>query len=133
VAAAVSPRCPVQTAVRQGQTGRLPRSLSEHQRLNIDCHRLQVWEVLRKRMVEGVGEKWRLTYKSLLVIEFLVKQSSQHVVQVVLENAGVIQELQKFQYKDEAGKDWVRGFFAAWRGRGSAGYGVMLCRLSCIL
>lgn len=38
---------------------------------------LQVWEVLRKRMEEGVGPKWRLTYKSLLVIEFLIKQSSQ--------------------------------------------------------
>ncbi len=54
-----------------------------------------------------MGEKWRLTYKSLLVIEFLVKQSSQHVVQVVLENVGIFQDLQKYQYKDEAGKDWV--------------------------
>lgn len=54
-------------------------------------HVLQVWEVLRKRMVEGTGPKWRQTYKSLLVIEFLVKQSSQRVVQVVLENVGVIQ------------------------------------------
>ncbi|GAB4816540.1 hypothetical protein N2152v2_003586 [Parachlorella kessleri] len=66
----------------------------------------EVWEVLRKRITEGVGEKWRLTYKSLLVIEFLVKQSSQHVVQVVLENVGIFQDLQKYQYKDEAGKDW---------------------------
>lgn len=66
----------------------------------------QVWDVLKKRIAAGTGEKWRMAYKSLLVIEFLVKQSSQHVVQVILDNSTAIQDLQKFTYKDEAGKDW---------------------------
>ena len=32
----------------------------------------------------------------------------QHVVQAALDSAPILEQLQKYQYKDEGGKDWVR-------------------------
>ena len=66
-----------------------------------------VYSVLEKRMT-CTGKDWRRVYKAMLLLEFLVKHSSQFVVQHAMENAvPVLAELQKFQWKDEAGKDWV--------------------------
>lgn len=53
------------------------------------------------------GENWRMCYKALLLLEFLVKQGPAKVADDVAASASVLDRLTRFQYKDANGKDHV--------------------------
>ena len=67
----------------------------------------QAWDVMRKKLdrAAAVPEQWRSVYKCLLLTEHLLKNSSQHVVQTILDAGGIIAGLQQFKHLDERGKD----------------------------
>nr|XP_014429662.2 ENTH domain-containing protein 1 isoform X3 [Pelodiscus sinensis] len=51
------------------------------------------------------GKKWRHVYKSLTVLDYLIKNGSKKVIQHCREGFFNIQALKDFHYIDEAGKD----------------------------
>jgi len=63
----------------------------------------QIMEMLWKR-INDHGKNWRHVYKSLLLLEYLIKTGSERVAQQCKENIFAIQTLKDFQYYEE-GKD----------------------------
>ena len=61
--------------------------------------------VLARRLQDPKGENWRPIYKSLLLLEHMLKNGPMKVVHELRNNVGVIESLTKFQYKDAKGKD----------------------------
>ena len=51
------------------------------------------------------GKNWRHVYKSLVVLEYLVKNGSERVVRQCQDNLFSIQTLKDFQFLDKDGKD----------------------------
>lgn len=64
----------------------------------------EVMQVLARRLTD-TGEEWRHVYKSLLLLEFLVKQGPMKVVYELQGNLSFLEELQRFEYKDKNGRD----------------------------
>ncbi|KAL4431321.1 hypothetical protein ABPG75_006577 [Micractinium tetrahymenae] len=64
----------------------------------------QAWNVLLRRF-ESEPEHWRRIYKALLLTEHLLKNSSQHVVQTIIDAIGVLEGLKQFKFMDEKNKD----------------------------
>ncbi|PRW59868.1 ENTH-domain-containing [Chlorella sorokiniana] len=85
-----------------GPTGAQMNEISE---ASFDAEKFaQVWRVVLRRL-ESEPAQWRRTYKALLLTEHLLKNSSQHVVQTIIDACGVIEGLKQFKYLDEKGKD----------------------------
>ncbi|KAI7841265.1 hypothetical protein COHA_005038 [Chlorella ohadii] len=85
-----------------GPTGAQMNEISE---ASFDAEKFaQVWRVILRRF-ESEPAQWRRCYKALLLTEHLVKNSSQHVVQTILDACGVIEGLKGFKYLDDKGKD----------------------------
>lgn len=51
------------------------------------------------------GKNWRHVYKSLVLLEYLVKNGSERVVRQCVDNLFSIQTLKDFQFLDKDGKD----------------------------
>ena len=64
----------------------------------------QVFSILKKRMALQ-GELWRQVYKSLLVIEYMVKHCPRFVVEHIKDEASLLRRLKYFQYKSPDGRD----------------------------
>eukprot|EP00048_Salpingoeca_helianthica_P024773 m.35166 g.35166 ORF g.35166 m.35166 type:complete len:405 (+) comp9573_c0_seq1:61-1275(+) len=59
-----------------------------------------IWKRLNDR-----GKYWRHVYKSLVLIEYLMKSGPEHTMQAVHANMYAIEALREFQFIDETGKD----------------------------
>lgn len=57
------------------------------------------------RRLNDHGKNWRHVYKSLVVLEYLVKNGSERVVRQCVDNLFSIQTLKDFQFLDKDGKD----------------------------
>jgi hypothetical protein len=64
----------------------------------------QVLGVIARRLQEK-DERWRMCYKALLLLEYLIKHGPTKVAQDVASSSSVLNKLQHFEYKDENGKD----------------------------
>lgn len=60
--------------------------------------------VLWKRM-NDTGKKWRHVYKSLNLVEYLLKMGPQHIVEEVRANIFALRILTDFQYISKSGDD----------------------------
>ena len=65
---------------------------------------LDIVEILYKRLNDK-GKNWRHVFKSLTVLDYLLRQGSQNVVMYFRDNIYIIKTLREFQYVDEEGKD----------------------------
>uniref|UniRef100_A0A0K0EVK1 Clathrin interactor 1 (inferred by orthology to a human protein) n=1 Tax=Strongyloides venezuelensis TaxID=75913 RepID=A0A0K0EVK1_STRVS len=62
-------------------------------------------EMLFKRMMENSKGTWRRTYKSLRLVDHLLKHGSDRFIRYTREHSTQIRGLQHFHYIDEKGKD----------------------------
>ncbi|CEF71399.1 Clathrin interactor 1 [Strongyloides ratti] len=62
-------------------------------------------EMLFKRMMENSKGTWRRTYKSLRLVDHLLKHGSERFIKYTREHSAQIRGLQNFHYIDEKGKD----------------------------
>jgi hypothetical protein len=77
--------------------------------------RAQVMSVLWRRVGEEQPEQWRVVYKALTVMEYLVANGSEQAVSELRASVGRLAALSSFHYKDPEGKDQV-----PWRQRARA-------------
>lgn len=68
-------------------------------------HYNEVMGMLWKRMFQESRENWRSTYKSLLLLNYLMKNGSEKVVTSAREHMYDLRSLENFSYVDEKGKD----------------------------
>ncbi|KAI3383153.1 hypothetical protein SNEBB_005895 [Seison nebaliae] len=61
-------------------------------------------QIIWKRLNDG-GKNWRHAYKSLVLLDYLVKLGHDRIAQQCRENIFAIQSLKDFQYQAENGKD----------------------------
>eukprot|EP00126_Sphaerothecum_destruens_P011762 Sdes_comp20956_c0_seq1m18688 len=64
----------------------------------------QIMNMIWKRMNDS-GKNWRHVYKSLVLLEYIIKTGSERVVLAAEEHAFAIQTLKNFQFIDSEGKD----------------------------
>lgn len=64
----------------------------------------EIMQIIWKRLNDN-GKKWRHVYKSLLLLDYLVRAGSENVVRACRENIYTIQTLRDFQFVEE-GKDY---------------------------
>nr|XP_053637001.1 clathrin interactor 1-like isoform X1 [Cherax quadricarinatus] len=65
----------------------------------------EVMGMLWKRMLQDNRTAWRRTYKSLLLLNYLVRNGSERVVTSAREHIYDLRTLENFKYIDEHGKD----------------------------
>lgn len=65
----------------------------------------EVMGMLWKRMLQDNRSAWRRTYKSLLLLNYLVRNGSERVVTSAREHIYDLRTLENFKYIDELGKD----------------------------
>ncbi|XP_050430489.1 telomere length regulation protein TEL2 homolog isoform X1 [Adelges cooleyi] len=68
-------------------------------------HFPEVMGMLWKRMLHENKKNWRRTYKSLLLLNYLVKNGSERVVTSAREHIYDLRGLENYSYVDEFGKD----------------------------
>ncbi|CAF4701177.1 unnamed protein product, partial [Rotaria socialis] len=86
-----------------GPPGRLLQELSQ---LSYSYeHYTEVMGMLWKRCFGQEKKYWRRTYKSLLVLLYLIKNGSEKVVTSAREHHYDLKSLENFSYTDEQGKD----------------------------
>ncbi|XP_054167037.1 clathrin interactor 1-like isoform X2 [Oppia nitens] len=68
-------------------------------------HFPEVMGMLWKRMLQDNRSNWRRTYKSLLLLAYLVKNGSERVVTSAREHIYDLRSLENYSYIDEIGKD----------------------------
>ncbi|KAK2821853.1 hypothetical protein FQN49_007607, partial [Arthroderma sp. PD_2] len=61
--------------------------------------------MIYKRFTEKTAEEWRQIYKSLQLLEFLVKNGSERVVDDARSHISLLRMLRQFHYIDPNGKD----------------------------
>lgn len=65
----------------------------------------QIMGVIARRL-QDTGELWRHVYKSMLLLEYMLKHGPQKVVQELSSGVLIIEKLSNFQYKDKNMKDY---------------------------
>ncbi|MCJ1325211.1 Epsin-3, clathrin recruitment and traffic between the Golgi and endosome [Thelotrema lepadinum] len=82
-------------------TTRLPstRLISYSQLLN------EIMPMIYKRFTEKSAEEWRQIYKSLQLLEFLIKNGSERVIDDARSHLSLLKMLRQFQFYDQNGKD----------------------------
>lgn len=68
-------------------------------------HFPEVMTMLWKRMLQDNKKNWRRTYKSLLLLNYLVRNGSERVVTSAREHIYDLRSLENYTYVDECGKD----------------------------
>ncbi|XP_021931715.1 telomere length regulation protein TEL2 homolog isoform X2 [Zootermopsis nevadensis] len=68
-------------------------------------HFPEVMTMLWKRMLQDNKKNWRRTYKSLLLLNYLVRNGSERVVTSAREHIYDLRSLENYTYVDEYGKD----------------------------
>lgn len=61
----------------------------------------EIMQIIWKRLNDH-GKNWRHVYKSLVLLDYIVKTGSEKVAQQCRENIYVIQTLKDFQYMDDS-------------------------------
>lgn len=64
-----------------------------------------VYTPLFQRMLENNKDAWRRVYKSLILLDYLLKNGSERFVQEAREKAYELRRLESYKYIDEKGKD----------------------------
>jgi hypothetical protein len=67
-------------------------------------HYSEVMGVIWKRMFQD-KENWRCVYKSLLLLNYLIKNGSEKVVTSTREHLYDLRSLENYTYHDDTGKD----------------------------
>ncbi|XP_018576031.1 clathrin interactor 1 isoform X2 [Anoplophora glabripennis] len=86
-----------------GPTGQIMQELA-HSTFTYE-HFPEVMSMLWKRMLQDNKQHWRRTYKSLLVLNYLIKNGSERVVTSAREHIYDLRSLENYTYIDEIGKD----------------------------
>ncbi|XP_066154978.1 telomere length regulation protein TEL2 homolog [Euwallacea fornicatus] len=86
-----------------GPTGALMQELA-HATFTYE-HFPEVMSMLWKRMLQESKQNWRRTYKSLLVLNYLIKNGSERVVTSAREHIYDLRSLENYTFIDENGKD----------------------------
>lgn len=79
------------------------------------CHLAEVMKVIWKRLGEK-GRNWRHVYKSLILLEYLLKTGSENVYNQCKAKTLTLKQLQDFFFIDGKGQDqviisWINDFF----------------------
>ncbi|XP_056637757.1 telomere length regulation protein TEL2 homolog isoform X1 [Diorhabda sublineata] len=86
-----------------GPTGQIMQELA-HSTFTYE-HFPEVMSMLWKRMLQDNKQHWRRTYKSLLVLNYLIKNGSERVVTSAREHIYDLRSLENYTYIDDVGKD----------------------------
>lgn len=86
-----------------GPTGQLMQELA-HATFTYE-HFPEVMSMLWKRMLQDNKQHWRRTYKSLLLLNYLIRNGSERVVTSAREHIYDLRSLENYSYIDEIGKD----------------------------
>ncbi|KAG5898813.1 hypothetical protein JTB14_011023 [Gonioctena quinquepunctata] len=86
-----------------GPTGQIMQELA-HSTFTYE-HFPEVMSMLWKRMLQDNKQHWRRTYKSLLVLQYLIKNGSERVVTSAREHIYDLRSLENYTYIDDVGKD----------------------------
>lgn len=86
-----------------GPTGPLMQELA-HATFTYE-HFPEVMSMLWKRMLQDNKTNWRRTYKSLLLLNYLVRNGSERVVTSSREHIYDLRSLENYTFVDENGKD----------------------------
>lgn len=86
-----------------GPTGQIMQELA-HSTFTYE-HFPEVMSMLWKRMLQDNKQHWRRTYKSLLVLNYLIKNGSERVVTSAREHIYDLRSLENYTYIDDIGKD----------------------------
>ncbi|GAB0087537.1 Telomere length regulation protein TEL2 homolog [Sergentomyia squamirostris] len=86
-----------------GPTGPLMQELA-HATFTYE-HFPEVMSMLWKRMLQDNKQNWRRTYKSLLLLNYLVRNGSERVVTSAREHIYDLRSLENYSFMDENGKD----------------------------
>ncbi|KAG1453115.1 hypothetical protein G6F46_006281 [Rhizopus delemar] len=65
----------------------------------------EIMPTIYKRFTEKEAKQWRQIYKSLVLLEYLVKNGSERVVDDARSHISMIKMMKNFHYIDEKGKD----------------------------
>ncbi|EPB89724.1 hypothetical protein HMPREF1544_03387 [Mucor circinelloides 1006PhL] len=65
----------------------------------------EIMPTIYKRFTEKEAKQWRQIYKSLVLLEYLVKNGSERVVDDARSHVSMIKMMKNFHYVDEKGKD----------------------------
>ncbi|KAJ5684349.1 uncharacterized protein N7477_000694 [Penicillium maclennaniae] len=65
----------------------------------------EIMPLIYKRFTDKAAEEWRQIYKSLQLLEFLVKNGSERVVDDARSHMSLLRMLRQFHYIDQNGKD----------------------------
>ncbi|KAK6929337.1 ENTH domain [Dillenia turbinata] len=66
----------------------------------------RIVKILHKRLSIFDKKSWRISYKVLILLEFLLTHGPQRVAEEFQSNRDVIMEMGEFEYVDEKGFDW---------------------------
>lgn len=62
--------------------------------------------MLWKRLLKDKeGKAWRRIYKSLLLLQYLIRNGSERVVESARDHVYDVRQLERFEYIDDKGKD----------------------------
>lgn len=86
-----------------GPTGQIMQELA-HSTFTYE-HFPEVMSMLWKRMLQDNKQNWRRTYKSLLLLNYLIKNGSERVVTSAREHIYDLRSLENYSFLDELGKD----------------------------
>nr|CAI5846553.1 unnamed protein product [Callosobruchus analis] len=86
-----------------GPTGQIMQDLA-HSTFTYE-HFPEVMSMLWKRMLQDNKQHWRRTYKSLLVLHYLIKNGSERVVTSAREHIYDLRSLENYTFIDDVGKD----------------------------
>ncbi|PWN43449.1 ENTH-domain-containing protein, partial [Ceraceosorus guamensis] len=65
----------------------------------------EIMPAIYRNFMEREAKEWRMIYKSLQLLEYIVKHGSERVVDDARSHVGTIKILRNFHYIDEQGKD----------------------------
>eukprot|EP00842_Homolaphlyctis_polyrhiza_P003700 jgi/Hompol1/4330/HPOL_003620-RA len=85
-----------------GPSGSLMAEISEYSHNQRDF--VDIMEIIDKRLNDS-GKNWRHVFKSLTLLEYLIKNGAETVVAHARNNLHVIKTLKEFQYIDDEGRD----------------------------
>ena len=86
-----------------GPTGQLMQELAQST-FNYNCFP-EIMSMLWSRMLIDNQTNWRRTYKSLVVLNYLVKNGAERVVTSAREHIYDLRTLENYAFTDENGKD----------------------------
>ncbi|CAO4386339.1 unnamed protein product [Caenorhabditis nigoni] len=88
-----------------GPTGPQMKKIAEYTRSRYMEDFYNVYTPLFARMLENNKDAWRRVYKSLILLDYLLKHGSERFVQEAREKIYELRRLESYKYIDEKGKD----------------------------